>query len=109
MNNFEPRELFPAELLEGLRYILDDLDRNESSEDVREDRLPTAKYVKAALEDYGYAITLSQGEEIYSKYSFNKQASWICDGCQSIESAKVMLKEFCEDILFGENHIGYGN
>lgn len=70
------------------------------------ERTTTISNVQKALHQYGHEVSTGHAEEVYRMYSQNKFASWISGGCKSTEHATLMLKEFCHDILFGENHIG---
>jgi len=106
IDNTPPKESFPVELLPALRYILDDISGDDREPDPL--RQVTSSSIQAALLDYGYVVTPGQAEAVYSNYSFNKWASWYCDGCTDVDDAKLMLNEFCRDVLQGENHIGYG-
>ncbi|RYY74530.1 MAG: hypothetical protein EOO52_13275 [Gammaproteobacteria bacterium] len=109
IKRIEAKELFPQKLLQGLQYIIDDVqDIKYKDEDVDASRVETASSFQIALSDYGYEITLAQGEAVYSNYSFNRWAGWLVDAPISVEGAKQVLADFADDVLFGENHIEYG-
>jgi hypothetical protein len=109
INQIEASDQFPTELLRALNYIIEAIEDDDLSDDeIRKDQLLTAKVFQGALNDYGYKITLGQGRAIYSNYSFNKWASWLVGEPTTVEDAKLTLICFAKDVLFGENHVGYG-
>lgn len=61
--------------------------------------------VRDALLREGYPVPMSQAEEIWSAYSFNKYASWMVGG-ETVEDALSAVIQLCDDIENGENHIG---
>ncbi|MBC3871762.1 hypothetical protein [Undibacterium oligocarboniphilum] len=70
------------------------------------ERTTTISNIQKALRQFGHEVSTGQAEEVYRMYSYNKWSSWISGGCKSPEHAVLMLKEFCHDVRFGENHIG---
>ena len=110
IQRIEAKDCFPTELMRALEYIVEDIQDNDEADDsIHQDCLATGKCIKEALSDYGYCITYGQGVQVYSNYSFNKWASWLVGEPTTIEDAKLTIIDFAKDVLFGENHIGYGN
>ena len=109
INRITENDTFPSELIRALDFIIKDIEDDDLQDnEIRKDELLTAKCLQAALKEYGYVITLGQGRAIYSNYSFNKWASWLVGEPTTVEEAKQTLICFAKDVLFGENHIGYG-
>lgn len=90
---------------DGLKKLLLSLEPPEKNYQVGESRLMVVRNVHDALLREGYPVSMSQAEEIWSAYSFNKHAGWMIGG-ETVEDALSAVIDLCDDIENGENHIG---
>lgn len=90
---------------DGLKRLLLSLESPEKDYQVNDSKLVVVRNVHDALLREGYPVSMSQAEEIWSAYSFNKYASWMVGG-ETVEDALSAVIELCDDIENGENHIG---
>lgn len=90
---------------DGLKRLLLSLESPENDYQVDDRKLVVVRNVRDALLREGYPVSMSQAEEIWSAYSFNKYASWMVGG-ETVEDALSAVIELCDDIENGENHIG---
>ncbi|APE04342.1 hypothetical protein BM526_20435 (plasmid) [Alteromonas mediterranea] len=90
---------------DGLKRLLLSLESPEKDYQVNDSKLLVVRNVHDALLREGYPVSMSQAEEIWSAYSFNKYASWMVGG-ETVEDALSAVIELCDDIENGENHIG---
>jgi hypothetical protein len=101
-------KIIPNDYLPTLAKIVDEARENGEIEACRKDAesVVTVSHIQEALRRYGCNVSNGQAEEVYRMYSHNNWASWIVGGCHSLDDAVTLLKDFCYDIQFGENHIG---
>lgn len=89
---------------DGLKRLLLSLEPPEKDYKVDAKKLTVVRNVHDALLREGYPVSMSQAEEIWSAYSFNKYAGWMIGG-ETVENALNAVIELCDDIENGENHI----
>lgn len=89
---------------DGLKRLLLSLEPPEKDYRVADSKLRVVRNVHDSLLHEGYPVSMSQAEEIWSAYSFNKHASWMVGG-ETVEDALRAVIELCEDIENGENYI----
>jgi|TARA_A200000113_G_scaffold173483_1_gene158563 hypothetical protein len=90
---------------DGLKRLLLSLESPEKDYQVDDRKSLVVRNVHDALLREGYPVSMSQAEEIWSAYSFNKYAGWMMGG-ETVEAALSAVIELCDDIENGENHIG---
>lgn len=97
----------PTDFQDGLSRLLSNLEPAENDYILDNDfKKQTIMNVQKAMMKIGYEVSLSQSEEIWSAYSFDKYAGWI-DGGETLDDALGAIADLCESIECGENHIGY--
>lgn len=89
----------------ALEKILASLELPVKDYVAREDRIDGLTHIQEALASAGHYISLSQSEELWGEFSYNKYASWL-ELPSSIKEAELAILEFCDDIENGENHSG---
>ncbi len=94
-----------SDFSDGLKRLLLSLEPPENNYKVDVEKLIVVQNVHDALLREGHPVSMSQAEEIWSAYSFNKYAGWMIGG-ENVEDALKAVIELCDDIENGENHIG---
>lgn len=89
----------------ALGKILDSLGLPAKDYVAQEDRIDGLTHIQKALASLGHNISLSQSEELWREFSYNKYASWL-ELPSSLKEAELAILEFCDDIENGENHSG---